>query len=254
MKIKEITICLHCGCNMKVVNDQMDALEGLNDYYKVYWNNRIDRHPGSYDSFSELINHSIVTSPTEYMLFLNDRVKPTFFDAKHILQLLENGFAMATKYSVGFMGFSKQLIRKIGWWDEGYFGGGFEDDDFVLRLRLANLAYYESEEAEYDQSWKSPLFPKGAEACKYSGVWFRHKWKVTSSEVKRMVCEEPYFKYDGKIGDHVPAIEANWKDWSHSQLGIMFKERIKSSKGGPSRTRLFMKDDYKTEYRKVTSI
>ena len=44
--------------------------------------------------------------------------------AAHMLELLENGYAAVTKYSVGFMAFSKELIRKIGWWDERYYGGG----------------------------------------------------------------------------------------------------------------------------------
>lgn len=61
-KIKKFTICLYCGCSQEVVNSQMNALSGLKLKYKITWNNRIDRNSGMYDSYSELINHSIATS------------------------------------------------------------------------------------------------------------------------------------------------------------------------------------------------
>jgi hypothetical protein len=252
--IKEITICLHCGCNQSVINEQIYALEGLVDCYKVYWNLRIDRHPTSYDSYSELVNDSIITSPTEYMLMLNDRVHPTFNEAKHILQLLENGFTAATKYSVGFIGYSKQLIRKIGWWDERYYGGGYDDDDFVLKLRLANLAYYESEESTYDKTWKSPLRSSGGNELRRAEPAFKAKWKISKDEIRRVVPEPNYTKYDGKLGKERMDIEQSWKDWSYSQIGIRFKEQMISNYGGESRTKWFLRDDYKTEFRKVTSI
>lgn len=252
--IKEITICLHCGCCHDIVYEQMKALKPLEKKYKVFWNNRINRHPDSYDSYSEMINEAIVTSPTEYVVLINDRTKPKDYEVIHMISLLENGFAASTKYSLGFIAFSKQLIRKIGWFDERFYGGGYEDDDFVLRLRLANLAYYESEESNYDKSWLSPLRPEGGEGCKKSGPFFQLKWKTTSNEIKRVLKEEDYIKYRGKLGADRPDIELSWKDWSHSELGIRFKERMINNDGGCSRTHHFLRDDYKTEYRKVTSI
>ena len=44
-KIKEVTICLHCGCSQEIVDNQIKILSPLSEYYKIYWNNRIDRHP-----------------------------------------------------------------------------------------------------------------------------------------------------------------------------------------------------------------
>jgi hypothetical protein len=253
-KIKEITICLHCGCSREVVNAQMEALKSLEDHYIIHWNNRIDRHPGSYNSYSELVNDAIITSPTEWMIFINDRTKPIAQEVEHILQLLENGFAVATKYSVGFIGYSKQLIRTIGWWDERYYGGGYEDDDFVLRLRLANLAYYESEESTYDKSWISPLRPVGGGGCRESQPEFRKKWAVMKNEIRRVIPELNYEKYAGKLGKDQLDIQQSWNNWSYSQLGIMFHDRMINNSGGESRTKWFLKDDYKTEFRKVTSV
>lgn len=250
-KIEEVTICLHCGCSEEIVNRQIELLGSLSEHYKIHWNNRINRHPESYNSYSELINDCVATSPTEYIIFINDRTTPYASDAKHMLELLEDGYAAVTKYSVGFMAFSKELIRKIGWWDERYYGGGYEDDDFVLKLRLHNLSYYESLEGTYDMSWKSPLRPEDGKACSKSEPYFNSKWNKTDNEIIRIVAEQEYEKYKGKIGNSREDISSNWKDWSHSKIGVFFEERRITNGAGPSRTYHFRKGD--TEFRKVVS-
>jgi hypothetical protein len=254
MKIKEFTICLHCGCCPEIVKNQMDSLRPLESKYKIFWNNRIDRHPGSYDSYSELINDSVATSKTEFVFLINDRTKPKPEDIEHMIELLELGFAAVTKYSVGFMAFSKELIREIGWWDERFYGGGYEDDDFVLRLRLHNLSYYESEESEYDQSWKSPLFPSDGAMCSKSRPWFNKKWLTNDTEIVRVIPEENYEKYNNKLGDRNFKIKNNWKDWTFSKIGIMFQHRIDSNVGGESRTYHFMDWRNNSEIKQVKSI
>jgi hypothetical protein len=250
--MKEITICLHCGSSWDVVNNQKRALKPLEEKYKVHWNLRIERNPGSYDSYSELVNDAIASSPTEIMVFLNDRVMPKVQDVEHMLWLLDNGYAAASKWSVAYIAYTKELIREIGWWDERYIGGGFEDDDFVLKLKLHNLAYYESEEGEYDQSWKSPLRPDGGDKCAKSEPWFRQKWRYSTDEVRRVLPDENYEKYAGSLGERNPDIKDGWKDWNHSQIGIMFAERMMTHRGGESRTHHFrLPNGY--EFRTVTS-
>lgn len=249
-KIKEITICLHCGVSREIVNYQMSLLKPLEEEFKVHWNNRIDRHPASYDSYSELINESVCTSPTEFVILINDRCHPQPQEVKHIIELLENGYVAATKYSVGFIGLSKQLFRKIGFWDERYYGGGFEDDDFVLRLRLNNLAYYESEEAHYDMNWQSNLRAPGGEKCARSEPHFYAKWRHTPTEIRQVIPEETYEKYS--LGPSRDDISDSWKNWSESKIGIFFRERMIYNNGGPSRTYHFRLENG-LEYRKVCS-
>jgi hypothetical protein len=177
---------------------------------------------------------------------------PKVQDVEHMLWLLDNGYAAASKWSVAYIAYTKELIREIGWWDERYIGGGFEDDDFVLKLRLHNLAYYESEEGEYDQSWKSPLRPDGGDKCAKSEPWFRQKWRYSTEEVRRVLPDENYEKYAGSLGERNPEIKDGWKDWNHSKIGIMFAERMITHRGGESRTHHFrLPNGY--EFRSVTS-
>jgi hypothetical protein len=229
IKIKEITICLHCGCSKEVVDAQIDALKHLGIKYKLYWNNRIDRHPEMYESYSELINHSVVTSPTEWVILINDRTHPTIDEVEKMISLLENGYACVLLYNVGFMGFSKELIRKIGWWDQRFTYGGWEDRDWVWRLFTNDLAIYESQEATYDMSWKSPLNVPGSI---YSTPHWDAKYDQSNSDViYKNIPEENYEKWDKKIGECKPEISESWKNWKDSTLNILYDPRYRVGSG-----------------------
>lgn len=243
--IDNFTICLHCGCDQKIVDQQTKSLKPLEEKYNVKWNNRINRREW-YDSYSELINDSVASSTTEYVILINDRTHPKPHEVEKILYCLDSGFAAATQYSVGFMGFSKQLLRTIGFWDERFYGGGWEDDDFVLRLKLANLAYYESCEAEYDYHWKTTLQPKDGLNGSKSGLFFKQKWPIQNNSITRVLTEENYDnKYD--LGDERPDIKNSWKDWNSSVIGLEFGARPNQ---GPSRTHHFLFNNT-TQYREV---
>tara|TARA_Y100001938_G_C8065778_1_gene420098 strand:+ start:1057 stop:1794 length:738 start_codon:yes stop_codon:yes gene_type:complete len=229
-KIKKFTICLHCGCSRDVVNAQMDALSPLDLKYKVTWNNRIDRHPDIYESYSELINHSVSTTDDEWVILINDRTHPNVDEVEKMLNLLENGYACVLLYNVGFMGFSKQLIRNIGWWDQRFINGGWEDRDWVWRIKKANLALYESLEGTYDMSWKSPLNIPGAVL---SGQFWERKYDTSSQVVYQKLREESYSEWDKTLGDNRNDIQESWMTWDNSQLDIMYNQ-IDRPGSGPS--------------------
>lgn len=217
VSIKEFTICLHCGCNRELVDNQIKALKPLESSYKVHWNNRIDRYPKMYPTYSQLINHSIVTSPTEWVILINDRCSPKPHEIKKMIYLLENGFGCVLFYGVGFMGFSKELVRQIGWWDERFIQG-WEDRDWVWRMQINNIALYESCEAEYDYSWRSPLnHPAGK--CREEHLNAKYNFN-TSGVVYINLPEETYQHWDLFLGDQKPEIKNSWNSWNDSVLGF----------------------------------
>lgn len=233
-KIKNFTICLHCGCSQDIVDAQMDALSPLSLKYKVTWNNRIDRNPGMYESYSELINHSVATTDDEWIILINDRTHPTVDEVEKMLYLLENGYACVLLYNVGFMGFSKELIRKIGWWDQRFTYGGWEDRDWVWRIKKANLALYESQEGTYDMSWKSPLNVPGAVL---SGKFWEEKYDASSETVYQKLDEESYPEWDKTLGESREDISSSWMSWNYSQLNIMYDPRYRPG-SGPSGSKI----------------
>lgn len=230
IKIDSFTICLHCGCSMDIVESQIKNLKPLEEKYKVHWNNRIDRYPLMYPSYSQLINHSVVTSPTEWVILINDRTFPKVEEVEKMIHLLENGFACVLLYNVGFMGFAKELIRKIGWWDERFKHGGWEDVDWVWRLREANLCLYESSESTYSYDWKSPLNVPG---CHGSKPHWDVKYELLSDKVYRLLPEEKYQHWDLFLGSAHQEISDSWLDWSGSKLDINYSGPNKGT--SPSR-------------------
>lgn len=222
-KITEFTICLHCGCNIEIVNKQMELLKPLEEKYKVHWNNRIDRHPGIYESYSKLINHSVASSPTEWVILINDRTIPTVEEVEKMINLLENGFACVLLYNVGFMGFSKELIRKIGWWDERFTHAGWEDRDWVWRISMNNLALYESQESTYDRSWKTSLTNSSYDSTAH---WYSKYDQTQDGVIYKNIPEENYQHWNECIGDSISKISDSWKSWEDSELNVMYNYDI----------------------------
>jgi len=238
LKIKEITICLHDGIDKSNVFSQMDALLPLESEYQISWNNRIERHPFAYPSYSQLINHSIATSPTEFIIFVNDRCVLNPEEIKKMISLLENGFACVFMYNVGLMGFSKQLVRKIGWWDERYLNGGYEDNCWVLRLYEADLALYESQEGTYRYGYKSPL--QNNDRCALSKPHFEKKWNISGNKIIRNLEEEKYPNWDTSLGEERLGIEESWMKSDKSLFNVA--NSYSKPNSGPSPSSAFYKD------------
>ena len=119
---KDITICLHAGSDSKVVENQMQKLEPLNNEFNIHWNNRIDRRPEAYDSYSELVNEAVATSPTETVILVNDRVIPKLEEITFMLQLLHRGYAVVGQWNVAFLALTKEVFRKIAGLIRGFMG------------------------------------------------------------------------------------------------------------------------------------
>ena len=217
---KNITICLHAQEGLQhVVDMQKSALAELENIFDIEWNLRIERHPGRYDSYSELINDAVITSKNEFIVMLNARVIPKPNDVLQMLALLDRGYAMAGKHNVAYMAVSKELFRRTGWWDERYIGGGFEDDEFYLRMHLANLAVYDSHEGVYDFTWKQYHGVEGGDKFALSEPHFFTKWQVMDTKIVKRLPEENYEKYAGKLGPNRDDISSKWLPWNQSIIG-----------------------------------
>lgn len=107
------------------------------------------------ESFSWLVNRCILSSATEVVIIMNDKVRAVPRDIEKIVRLLNSGYGLVSLYLFGFFGLTKQLIREIGWFDERFKGGGYEDVDFQNRLIEANIATYKSTEVPYIESGSS---------------------------------------------------------------------------------------------------
>lgn len=170
-----------------------------------------------YPSFSKLVNDCIVMCPTEIVIFCSHRVRPTPSDITRLLERIDAGHGLATLYRLGCFGFKKELIRRIGFFDERYLLGGWEDNDFFIRLKEADISYYEDESIDYKKG--ESLWKREDKEFLDSEIHYYNKWykDVMHKTLQRLLPEET--KYD--IGEKDSTVQ--FKKWNESHL-IYFTE------------------------------
>jgi hypothetical protein len=133
-------------------------------------------------SCSWVWNQCILACPTETVVICNEKARPTRDHVERLLQLLDDGYGIVGLYRFGFFGFRKELIRRVGFFDERYLGGWYEDNDFLLRLDEADIASYFSDEVPYVQL-PSAWSHDGARAH------FEAKWHLADNRWIRLLPE-----------------------------------------------------------------
>lgn len=147
-----------------------------------------------FPSCAKLWNECIIRCPTERVIICNEKARPSCGDFAKLELLLERGYGFVGLYLFGFFGFDKELIRRVGFFDERFLGGWYEDNDFVARLAEANIGGYFSRECEYEllaSSWTHD------EATAH----WKAKWRETPGGVRRVLPEVP-LPYD--LGPSIP--------------------------------------------------
>ena len=155
-------------------------------------------------SYSKIMNFIITDYPHELILICNDKGRPKPQDVDKVVELLDRGFGMAWLHPFGFGGFYKDVIRKIGFYDERFVDGNYEDCDMTRRLKEADIALYESFDIEWVQiksSWKASKSEK----------FFKQKW----DGFNRKLPEAP-LNYD--IGSYQGRAFLPWKETVSSSI------------------------------------
>jgi len=179
----------------------------LIDYLKNIGEESIWKNGHGYPSFSKLINDCVVESPTETIIICNDKARPKKEHILKVLNLLEQGYGFAGLYAWGFFGLKKELFRTIGFMDERFVGGNYEDSDYIRRMLEGDIAMYNTFEIDYIQ------MPSGWDISK-TKTHFDNKWENGEKYIKRLLSEEVY---DYNIGEKT---NIKFLPWSESILGI----------------------------------
>ena len=161
--------------------------------------------------FSHMVNTLIVGCPTEYMVFLSDKARPKEGQIQTMKELMSSGkYGLVALHRFGAFCIDKDLIRRIGFFDEKYICGGFEDVDFVIRMREADIGIYESEEIEL-------LCLPSSFNYDLPYIHFKEKWAFQPTKTIRMHEEEPApSKYTDSLTnrpqERPPASFSRWFD------------------------------------------
>lgn len=155
-----------------------------------------------YPSFSKLINDAILRAKREIVIICNDKARPTALDEFRTVDLLGQGFGFVALHNFRHFGFHKDLIRRIGFFDERYEGGEYEDFDFLRRIQGADIAVYMSKEVpcvERTCSWNSEK----------TKIFNHQKWREYGTHTNRILADEP-LKYD--LGEIRGTKNKSWKE------------------------------------------
>lgn len=134
-------------------------------------------------SFSQLVNTCLRQCDSDIMIFCSHKVRPLKLDIERICKLINEGYGYVGLYLFGCFGIHKDVIDKIGYFDENFISGGYEDDDFRIRLIMADIASYEDLSVKYI---KSESLWDGERAEKY----FKIKYDIDHNR-KRIYCTIP---------------------------------------------------------------
>jgi hypothetical protein len=153
-----------------------------------------------YESFAKLINHCILKSKNETIIIVSDKARAKSEDVDRTLKMIDDGYGLVELGLFAFFGFKKDLVRKIGWLDERFIGGGYEDADYLRRMKESDIGFYYKKEITVIpmmSSWRycQPNTLK-LDLNSISRKHYLNKWlEITDVSFTRMMDEEKY-SYD----------------------------------------------------------
>ena len=156
----------------------------------------------NYPSWAKIINECMELSEADYFFYVSHKNRPNREHFIKSVSLLKSGYAIAGMFDMTFHGINKDLIRKIGPYDERYLNGGWEEVDMFWRCCENNIAVYANQESYYTwekSTWKYEGFPH-----------YKNKWlePVEDNVIDKLMEEE---KYNYNFGEYKGSKFLPWK-------------------------------------------
>ena len=180
---KKVALCF-MSLDEKISSKQYERLilEELNFDIETYFRHEIN--PLQYQSFSQMVNESINETESEFMIFINPKTLVTSEDINFIIEKLCSGNCFASLFGFAFFGATKELFRNVGMLDEIFLGSEYEDDDFLIRLRIFDKKVYWGQNWDkYNFHWSYCPPNRGSSLTNF---WKKWRWKDNSYTTSEM--------------------------------------------------------------------
>jgi hypothetical protein len=190
------------------------------EYYETIKNSILPEKLEYFDgttasSFSGLVNACVESCTTEIIIIMSDKVLPQQEHIQKILDLIHQGHGFVGLYRFGCFGFKKDLFRQIGMMDERFIGGGYEDDDFYIRLIESNISAYLSHEVPYTKRPSAWVVTKAGKDS--AADFFTKKWGVIEDKLNTVYRRFPEETYNYNLG---PSTNAMFLTWDKTVMSV----------------------------------
>lgn len=167
-------------------------------------------------SLVKIWNQCIKECPTDNVIIASWRQRPTIDTFDVIRNRLNDGYGLVTFDGLHFFGINKYLTNVIGFFDEGFTRGQYEDTDWFNRLMTNNIAVYIGNIAE-DRSINgqriNSMWTDGSEENK---LYYQSKWIENQIENKLIQLKDEVNIYDRTLFSDKKKI--SYRPWSDSVL------------------------------------
>jgi hypothetical protein len=121
-------------------------------------------------------NQCIKDCPTENVIIASWRQRPTKSHFVTIEEKLSEGYGLVTFDELHFFAFNKYLMTVVGFFDEGFEGGQYEDTDFWNRLKTNDIGIYVGEMSEERNFNGQTINSTWVELSGINKVYYETKW------------------------------------------------------------------------------
>ncbi len=173
-------------------NKQEQYLVNINNFLKKFENVTVVTHVEP-QALSKLWNQIILYSKTEKFFIFNDDIEFSPYTRRSLLNssILQYNICTINSSWSHFL-LSKNVVKKVGWFDERLFGVGGEDWDYEARLAFAEIETHMIKSKQLlNKSILTKDFSYGKEIdvvegkyTKSSSDFLFRKWEVTTKEDK----------------------------------------------------------------------
>jgi hypothetical protein len=179
---------------------------------------RYERNANLCQTFSQMINETIDDTESEFMIFINPKTIICTEDIEFIIDKLCSGYCFTSLFGFAFFGMTKELVRNIGMLDESFLAGEYEDNDYLIRMKLFDKMVYWGQDWSKYNYFKSKCDPNRGSSL--TMFWRKWRWKENkliskdeSKNTKRISKRHSKSRED---------IKNSWKGFeeSHGEGGI----------------------------------
>ena len=169
---KKVAVCFMSG-DKDIAESQSNIIDKSKLQFELEQYFRHERNSFLCQTFSQMINETIDDTESEFMIFINPKTIICTDDIEFIVNKLCSGYCFASLFGFAFFGMTKELVRNIGMLDESFLAGEYEDNDYLIRMKLfGKMVYWGQDWSKYDY-YKSKCDPNRGSSL----TMFWRKWR-----------------------------------------------------------------------------